>query len=132
MARRTRPWRWRVRLDLLGPLEALQTNVIDYDLLNATFMLAKRAADYPLAIHAMELRIQGWPQSRAAGYAQLGNLYASGLHDPQKAVEAFRKALELTPPGSVSMQQEQIPPEFWSQLGLSGGAPAAPALKKQN
>jgi O-antigen ligase len=112
--------------------EALQTNVIDYDLLNATFMLAKRAADYPLAIHAMELRIQGWPQSRAAGYAQLGNLYASGLHDPQKAVEAFRKALELTPPGSVSMQQEQIPPEFWSQLGLSGGAPAAPALKKQN
>jgi O-antigen ligase len=112
--------------------EALQTNVIDYDLLNATFMLAKRAADYPLAIHAMELRIQGWPQSRAAGYAQLGNLYASGLRDPQKAVEAFRKALELTPPGSVSMQQEQIPPEFWSQLGLSGGAPAAPALKKQN
>jgi O-antigen ligase len=112
--------------------EALQTNVVDYDLLNATFTLARRAADYPLAIHAMELRIQGWPQSRAAGYLQLGNLYASGLRDPQKAVEAFRKALELTPPGSVSIQQEQIPPEFWSQLGLSGSAPAASALKKQN
>ncbi len=107
--------------------DAMKHNIADYDLLNATFLFARRAADYPLAIQAVEARMAGWPQTRAAGYVQLGNLYASGMRDPQRAVAAFRQALELTPPASVPVQQTQIPAEFWGQLGLSGSAPAGSA-----
>ena len=104
---------------------AVRDNVVDYDLLNATVGLARRGGDYPLAIKALELLMAGWPQTRAAGYAQLGNLYASGLKDQRKALDAFRKALELTPPGSLAQQQAQIPAEYWLELGLTGTVPAA-------
>ena len=105
--------------------DAIRNNAADYDLLNATYALARRGSDYPLAIQAVELRMAGWPQSRAAGYVQLGNLYASGMHDDVKALDAFRKALELTPPASLPLQQAQIPAQYWGKLGLSSTTPAA-------
>lgn len=104
--------------------EAMQTKVVDYDLLNATFMLARRAADYPLAIHAMEQRMEGWPHTRAAGYLQLGNLYATDMHDPQKAAQAYRKLIEATPPAERDDAMQQVPAQFRDQLGPAGSMPA--------
>ena len=103
---------------------AIQTNTADYDLLNATFTLAWRSADFALARKAMELRIAGWPDSRALGYLQLGNMEAMGQHLPEQALQSFRQALELTAPEVRKGLQAQIPPEYWGQLGLAGSAPA--------
>jgi O-antigen ligase len=104
--------------------QALKDKLIDYELVNATFALAWRAGDYPLALQAMELRMESWPQTRAAGYVQLGNLYHSGLHDQRKAMESYRKALELAAPEQHAELQAQIPPEAWNQLGLPAVPPA--------
>ena len=38
-----------------------------------------------LASKAMESRMTAWPASRAEGHVQLGNMYASGAKDPDKA-----------------------------------------------
>jgi O-antigen ligase len=106
--------------------EALKHNTIDYDLLRATIVLAKRAGDYPLAIRALELLMAGWPQTRSSAYMELGTLYSGKeLNQPAKALEAFRKALELTPPAYLAGMQAQIPQAFWGPLGLAGSAPAA-------
>ena len=100
--------------------DALQHNVTDYDLLRATIVLAKRAGDIPLTIRALELLMEGWPQTRSSAYVELGNLYGKELHDQPKAIEAFRKALELTAPAYLPALQAQIPAAAWSQLGLTG------------
>ena len=106
--------------------EALKHNTIDYDLLRATIVLAKRERDYPLAIRALELLMDGWPQTRSSAYMELGTLYSGkDLNQPAKALEAFRKALELTPPAYLPGMQAQIPPALWGQLGLAGSTPAA-------
>ena len=52
--------------------DAMANQIADYDLLNATVNLARQAGDYPLAIQAVEARMAGWPETRAAGYVQLG------------------------------------------------------------
>jgi O-antigen ligase len=105
--------------------DALQHNVIDYDLLRATIVLAKRGGDYPLTIRALELLMESWPQTRSSAYMELGGLYSKELHDPGKALDAFRKAVELTPDAYRPALQRQIPPAVWNQLGLAGSAPAS-------
>jgi O-antigen ligase len=104
---------------------ALDSDAADYDLLNATFVLAWRAGDFPLAIKAMNLRIARWPERAVLGYLQLAKLYTSGLPDPQKALESYRKALELTPPADRAALQPHIPPDVWSRLTVADStAPA--------
>ncbi|MDB5882243.1 MAG: O-antigen polymerase [Ramlibacter sp.] len=105
--------------------QAIADKVYDYDLVNGTFVLAWRAGDYPLAAQAMELRMTGWPQTRTQGYLQLGNMYASGAKDREKALDAFRHALAMTPAGETEALLAEIPPEYRAALGLRGEAPAA-------
>jgi O-antigen ligase len=103
--------------------EALDRGIVDYDLVNTAFALAWRARDFPLALRAMELRLQGWPEHRAAAYLQLGDMYTRGLNEPGKALEAFRNALEAAPPQQHQAMAGQIPREYWPQLGLVPGTP---------
>ena len=103
--------------------EALQHQVIDYDLLRATVTLARRAGDRSLAVNALELLIDGWPQARRWAYLELGNLYSLEPHDEGISLEAFRKALELTPLASRQALQSQIPASAWSRLAPTGSAP---------
>ncbi|MBC7468721.1 MAG: O-antigen ligase family protein [Ramlibacter sp.] len=105
--------------------EAMKGEVADYDLLNATVALARRAGDFPLAIRAIEQRMAGWPHSRAAGYVQLGNLYNTDLHDQQQAMMAFRRALALTPPSGLEALRTQLPAAAWDQLRGTSTMPAA-------
>ena len=104
--------------------EAIASNVVDFDLLNTTFLLAWRGGDYPLALRAMELRMAGFPQSAAAGHLQIGNLYTTGLKDPAKALASFRRAAELTPPSGWPVLKAQMPQGAWEQLGLTASSPA--------
>ncbi|MDQ6881146.1 MAG: O-antigen ligase family protein, partial [Pseudomonadota bacterium] len=106
--------------------QAMRTNIADYDLLNATFVLAGRAGDFPLARKAMELRMATTPASRMQGYLQLGDMYLNAAHDPQQALQSFRQAYALTPLSDRSALQQQIPPELWSRLGPGTGTPTTP------
>ena len=105
---------------------AIRDGAVDYDMANAGFLLASQAGDFPLAIQAMELRLDGWSQGRAKGYVQLGKLHAGAMHDSGKAIESYRKALELTPPEGKAGVQAEIPREAWRPLGLADVPPPTP------
>ena len=96
--------------------KAIDDNIVDYDLANATFVLAWRAGDYALASKAMELRMGAWPASRAEGHVQLGNMYASGAKDPDKALSAFKQAIALASESERSALMAQIPPAYRARL----------------
>jgi O-antigen ligase len=104
--------------------DSLERGIIDYDLVNTAFLLGWRAGDYPMALKAMDLRLKGWPNHQVAGYLQLGNMYTTGLRDPEKALDSFRRALELAPPEQHRAMAQQIPREYWAQLGLAASTPA--------
>ncbi len=103
--------------------DALADNVYDYDLVNAGFILGWRAGDYVTAIKAMDLRLNDWPATRVQGYIQLGNMYTTGKHDPAKALESFKKAMELAPEAERRALLPQIPPAVWPKIGFANAIP---------
>jgi O-antigen ligase len=107
--------------------QAIADKVYDYDLVKASFALAVRAGDYELAGNAMRLRIAGWPEASAQAYVQLGNMYATGPKDRDKALDAFKHALALAPAAQADALLHQIPPDYRGSLGL----PTLPAATTQ-
>lgn len=105
--------------------ESVNADLYDFDLINAAFVLAWRGGDFPLAIKAMETRMRGWPNTRAAGLIQLGNMYQTGMNDNARAVAAFREAVMATPPNERQAFLSQVPLQFRSQMGPALTAPAA-------
>lgn len=103
--------------------DAIRENVYDYDLVNAAFVLAWRAADIPLALQASELRLKGWPANRVGNLLQLGNLYTTGVRDPVKALETFKQAMDATPEADRKSLLPQIPPQYWPKLGFANVVP---------
>lgn len=103
--------------------EAIAAKAYDYDLVNAAFFLAVRTGDYPLALDMMKLRISEFPWSRARGYVQLGTLYANGIKDPERAMEAFRRGLAAAKPSERQELMEQIPSMYWQHLGYVPSMP---------
>jgi O-antigen ligase len=96
---------------------SIAQNVIDYDLVNSAFILGWRNGDHTTALRAMQLRMQHWPETRAAAYVQLGNFYATAMQSPAKALQAFRQGLELA--GSETQRSSlkaQIPAEYLAKL----------------
>lgn len=96
--------------------QAIADKLHDYDLTNAVFLLAWRAGDYALASQAVQLRMDGWPASRAEGHVQLGNIYiAAG--DAEKALSAFQQAMAVA---SDAQQREallrRVPPAYRAKL----------------
>jgi O-antigen ligase len=96
--------------------EALAQGIADYDLVNASFLLAMRAGDYPLAQDLLERRMRDWPESRPRGLVQLGLLEDQGLNDPQKALAAFRQGLASASPRERAQLLEQVPSTYRAQL----------------
>jgi O-antigen ligase len=97
--------------------EAIESEVYDYDLVHAAFILGWRASDYPFAIKAMDLRIKGWPATRAGGLLQLGNMYTTGDIKPAKALATFKELMDMTPEPERRALLAQIPPVHWAKLG---------------
>jgi O-antigen ligase len=103
--------------------QAIADNIYDYDLANASFVLGWRAQDYAFAAEAMRLRMIGWPMTRVEGYFQLGEMYAQGAKDPDKALVAFRQALALAPEAQRPAVLQRIPKPYWAKLGYPEAAP---------
>lgn len=100
---------------------AIADKLHDYDLANAVFLLAWRAGDYTLASQAMQLRMEGWPGTRAEGHVQLGNMYVSA-GDPAKALSAFQQAVALASDSQRDALLRQVPPAYRAKLAQ----PASP------
>lgn len=96
--------------------EAMAVGAVDYDLVNALFILAWRSRDYPLAQQALEQRMAQWPETRSLGYVQLGRMYAGDLHEPAKALEFFRQGLAAATAAERSALLQQVPPDLRPQL----------------
>jgi O-antigen ligase len=107
--------------------DAIEKKVYDYDMLNAAFILAWRANDFPLALKSMEYRFEGWPNTKGPGYLQLGNLYHTGIKDDAKALASFQQSLDLTPEAERANWLTQVPGVFRSKLVFKpiATAPAA-------
>ena len=107
--------------------QSIAQNIYDYDLANAAFGLGWRAGDYDFAAKAIRLRMIGWPASRLQGYVQLGNMYATGLKDRNKAMDAFQRALAVATPAQRDAMLPHVPPDYRAALGLPAGGNAPPA-----
>ena len=107
--------------------EAITGNIYDYDLVNSAFFLGWRAGDFAFAEQAMQLRMKDWPETRAAGWLQIGNMYAAGAKDEGKALAAFKQALDAASVAERPLLLEKVAPEYRSRLGFA--APQTSASK---
>ncbi|MBK9574521.1 MAG: O-antigen ligase family protein [Rhodoferax sp.] len=96
---------------------AFRLDRYDMDLLNAAYALGVRAKDWPMAIAALQRRNRTWPQHAVDGWLKLGDLYAgAGINDSQKAIDAYRRAIELAPPAFKSQVRELVAPVYKDRL----------------
>jgi O-antigen ligase len=107
--------------------QALDDRIYDFDLANASFVLGWQAGDYDLAARAMHMRMVGWPETRMAGFLQLGDMYAKAAKDPEKALTAYKQALSLAPEAERPALLQRIAPEYRPKLGYPDAGSPAPA-----
>lgn len=90
----------------------------DFDLLNGAYVLGGRAQDWPLALRALELRTQGWPQYAVDGHLKSGDIWAAAnsVHDEAKALAAYRAALAAATPEQKDAVRARIPQPYRSRL----------------
>lgn len=105
------------RLAMRKAQAALDAGIADYDLVNAYFILALRAKDYPQAQRLLERRMRDWPETRPRGLVQLGLLQDQGFHDAARALESFRQGLASASPQERPLLWEQVPPAYRAELG---------------
>jgi O-antigen ligase len=95
---------------------AMAQNAFDYDLVNAAFVLGWRSGDRDTAMQAMQLRMQHFPETRAAAYMQLGHFHAAQPEEREQALAAFRQGLALATERERPGLLAQVPAEFQAQL----------------
>ncbi|MBE2262539.1 MAG: O-antigen ligase family protein [Burkholderiaceae bacterium] len=96
----------------------VEAGTYDVDLINAAYVLAARAKDWPLAFKALELRTKGWPNTAVDGALKAGNIYASvaEVKDETKALAEYRKALMLSTDAEKTATRAQIPSLYQPRL----------------
>ena len=96
----------------------LAAGVYDYDLVNAAYVLAARAKDWPMALEALELRNKGWPAQIVDGWLKIGNIYASvtEVKDEAKALTAYKAALAAAPEAEKAATRALIPTIYIPRL----------------
>jgi O-antigen ligase len=88
--------------------EALAAGIRDVDLVNAAFVLAWRAHDYPQAASLLQQRMAQWPDTRARGLIQMGKM-AAEQHQPEQALAWFRQGLQAAGPRERESLLQQVP-----------------------
>jgi O-antigen ligase len=89
----------------------------DYALLQAGYALGLKLQNWPLAIRALELRNQTWPEQAADGYFRLGSIYAAPqLKNEAKALESFRAGLRALPAAQQENFRSQVPDRYRTLL----------------
>jgi O-antigen ligase len=96
----------------------LAAGAYDLDLVNAAYVLAVRARDWPVALKALELRSKGWPAHTVDGWLKIGNIYASDteVKDEAKALAAYRAALLAATEAEKNAVRARIPPGYLPRL----------------
>ena len=96
----------------------LAAGAYDLDLVNAAYVLAVRARDWPVALKALELRSKGWPAQTVDGWLKIGNIYASDteVKDEAKALAAYRAALLAATEAEKNAVRARIPPAYLPRL----------------
>jgi tetratricopeptide (TPR) repeat protein len=91
----------------------LASGVSDRDLLTAAYFLGIRNNDSALAIRALEIGIKSWPERAVDGWLKMGRVYES-LEPPnsQKALEAYRAALEASEPSDKNSVALLVPSKY--------------------
>ncbi len=93
---------------------SMDEGIYDFDMVNAAYVLGVRSGNWKLAIQGMELRNIGWKEQAPDAYLKIGSIYASQLKDDGKALEAYRKALELSP--DKEAVRKQVPANLLAKL----------------
>lgn len=96
--------------------EAMGDGNVDFDLLTAVFVLARQQRDWTTAEQAMRTRLAGWPIQAVPGLMDLATIYSEQLDQPDKAVQAWRKALSLVPERDRPRVLERVPPALRPQV----------------
>jgi hypothetical protein len=74
------------------------------------YALGIKLQDQALAVQALELRKQYWPQSTADSYFRMGQVYRDiAPRDNEKALQAFARGLQSVPPQERSQYIQQVP-----------------------
>lgn len=85
----------------------------DYALVQTAYELGLKTRNWPLAIRALELRNQTWPEQAADGHFRLGTIYASPeVHDETKALAAFHAGLRAVPEEQKENYRNQVPTQY--------------------
>lgn len=89
----------------------------DYSLVQAGYELGLKTHNWPLAITALGLRNQTWPEQAADGYFRMGTIYASPEgHNDAKALDAFRAGLQAVPTAEKDNFRNQVPERYRAKL----------------
>ncbi len=98
--------------------EYIKDDLYDFDLLNAAYVLAVRAKDWPMAVRSMELRIKSFPAQAVDSWLKIGDIYAaSDIKDETKALEAYKAALAAAPEKDrLEMRTRRIPSIYQPRL----------------
>ncbi len=89
----------------------------DYGLVQAGYELGLKTHNWSLAIRALELCRQTWPDQAADSYLRLGKIYADpAVHDDARALAAFRAGLQAVPPEQKDNFRSQVPEGYRTRL----------------
>jgi O-antigen ligase len=97
-------------------LDAVARGVYDYDLVNALFILSWRSKDFATAEKAMNLRMRAFPETRARGHVQLGDMYLKDLKDEARARDHFRQGIALASGREREALLAMVPPPYRDEL----------------
>jgi O-antigen ligase len=93
-----------------------QPETMDFDMLNAGYVLAVRKSDFQFAIDLMQLRNKNVPGQEIDGWLKIATVYTNFLKDEPKAVEAFKEAMKFTKPENKEATLKQIPAYYHPKL----------------
>ncbi len=89
----------------------------DYDMVQTGYAIGIQTKQWSLAIRALELRNQQWPEQAADTYFRLGTIYADpAVQDSSKALAAFRMGLAAVPAEQKENFRRQVPERYRSQM----------------
>jgi O-antigen ligase len=90
---------------------------VDYELVQAGYVLGVEMNNWPLAIRSLEIRIHTWPDQAASSYFSLGQVYSNpNVDDEAKALAAFRAGLQAVPTQEQDSFRKQVPEKYRASL----------------
>lgn len=98
--------------------ELLLNRNVDYELVHAAFSIGERTEDWPLAVQALQLRLERWPSEATEAWLQLGTIYDQKIQprSEDKALSAYREAMKATSEQERGTILAKIPLRYRAQL----------------